>query len=38
MGVIGVGGIGAGVLRRAHSMGMELLANDIVPIGGKLRF
>ena len=37
MGVIGVGGIGAGVLRRAHSMGMELLANDIVPIDDELR-
>ena len=32
LGVIGVGFIGKEVLRKAHAFGMELLANDIIPI------
>jgi D-3-phosphoglycerate dehydrogenase len=32
LGVIGVGNVGKGVLRRARGFGMELLGNDILPI------
>lgn len=32
LGVIGVGNIGKEVLRKAHAFGMNLLANDIIPI------
>ncbi len=32
IGLIGAGGIGRAVLRRAHTMGMELLASDPAPI------
>lgn len=32
LGVIGVGYIGKEVLRKAHTFGMKLLANDIIPI------
>ncbi len=32
LGVIGVGHIGKEVLRKAHAFGMNLLANDIIPI------
>jgi D-3-phosphoglycerate dehydrogenase / 2-oxoglutarate reductase len=32
LGVIGVGNVGKGVLRRARGFGMKLLGNDIIPI------
>ncbi len=32
LGVVGVGYIGKEVLRKAHAFGMELMANDIIPI------
>ena len=32
LGVVGVGKIGKAVIRRAHSFGMKLLGNDIIPI------
>lgn len=32
LGVIGVGNVGKGVLRRARAFGMQLLGNDIIPI------